>query len=459
MFYTKDSRFFPRLIAIAAPILLQNLLSSSLNFIDVFMIGQLGEASVAAVGSANQFFFVFIMIVFGLASGSAIFTAQHWGQKDIRSIRSVMGIGLTLTMSVASLFTAATLLFPESIIRIFSKDAAVIALGGDYIQILAFTFVITAMTISYSIVLRSTENVIYPMIASFSGVILNTVLNYLLIFGNFGFPKMGVIGAAVATLIARCVEMIIIVLITYVRKLPAAARIADLFSFTRTQIKFYLKKALPVVLQSFGWSAGYSMYSIIYGNISTESLAAFSISGSIERLCLIFFTGVGSACSIMVGNRIGAGEEENARGYTKNFLLIGVGFSVLVSSTLLIFRTSIVGLYSELNNTSQTYMAGILLVMACMMWAKACNIIFHMGVFKAGGDTLFSMVIDVGGIWLIGVPIALFAGFVLHLPVHWIVACVSIEEITKMLVGFKRYRSGRWLNNLVAVRPDGEESS
>jgi putative MATE family efflux protein len=296
------------------------------------------------------------------------------------------------------------------------------------------------------------------MVASFSGVILNTVLNYLLIFGHFGFPKMGVIGAAIATLTARCVEMIIIVLITYLRKLPAAARISDLFSFTRAQMKFYLKKALPVVLQSFGWSAGYSMYSIVYGHISRESLAAFSISGSIERICLIFFTGVGSACSIMVGNRIGAGEEEKARGYAKNFLLIGVGLSLIVSSVLLIFRTPIVRLYSELNNTSQTYMAGILLVMACIMWAKACNIIFHMGVFKAGGDTLFSMIVDVGGIWLIGVPIALFAGFVLHYPVHWIVAWVSIEEITKMLVGFKRYASGRWLNNLVAVHPHKEES-
>lgn len=267
---------------------------------------------------------------------------------------------------------------------------------------------------------------------------------------------MGVSGAALATLIARFIEMSIIVSITYIRKLPAAVMFADLFRFTRDQAKVYIKKALPVVLRSVGWSAGFSMFSIIYGNISTESLAAFSVSGSIERICMIFFTGIGASCSIMVGNRIGAGEEATARGYAKNFLLLNIGISVVLSVLLFFLRTPIVGLY-QLTDTSREYMLGILLVMSLIMWAKSTNVIFHMGILKAGGDTLFSMIVDVGGVWLIGVPIALFAGFVLKLPVNLIVACVTVEEITKMIVAFLRYRSGRWLNRLVAATPAREE--
>jgi putative MATE family efflux protein len=448
MIFYKDKYFLPRLIALAAPILLQNLLSSSLNFIDVFMVGQLGETALAAIGSANQFFFVFNMLNFGLASGSAIFTAQHWGQRDVKSIRAVMSFGLLLTLAIALIFMVATFLSPALVIQLFSKDATVVQLGSDYLKIISLTFVITAISISYSIVLRSTENVIYPMIASFVGVISNTVLNYLLIFGNFGFPKMGVEGAAIGTLVARLLEMSIIVSITYIRKLPAAVQIADLFSFTRDQVKVYIKKALPVVLQAVGWSAGFSMYSIIYGNISTESLAAFSVSGSIERICMIFFTGIGASCSIMVGNRIGAGEEETARGYAKNFLLLNFGIALVVSTLLFFLRTPIVGIY-KLSDTSREYMLGILMVMSLIMWAKSTNVIFHMGILKAGGDTLFSMIVDVGGIWLIAVPIALFAGFVLHLPVNLIVACVTVEEVSKVVIAFVRFRSGRWLNRLV----------
>ncbi|HQB88880.1 MAG TPA: MATE family efflux transporter, partial [Treponemataceae bacterium] len=366
MFYTRDKTFFPRLFALVLPILLQNLLSSSLNFIDVFMIGRLGEASIAAVGSANQFFFILLMLIFGMASGSAIFTAQYWGRRDIKNIRAVMGIGLSLTLGLALIFTAVTFLFPHGIIRLFSRDPAVISLGGTYLRIISFTFIITSLTTSFGVVLRSTENVIYPMAASITGIILNTGLNYLLIFGNFGFPRLGVAGAAYATFIARFVEMGIIVSITYIKKLPAAAGISDLIRFTKQQVSVYLQKAVPVVLQSVGWAAGFSMYTMIYGHINTESLASYNVAGSIERICLIFFTGLGSACSIMVGNRIGAGEDDKARGFARNFLLLGVLVALVISSVLFMLRDPIISLYA-INETSRTYMMGILLVMSVIM--------------------------------------------------------------------------------------------
>lgn len=448
------------MFALATPILLQNLLSSSLNFIDVFMIGRLGESSIAAVGSANQFFFVFLMLIFGLASGTAIFTAQYWGRRDIAGIRATMGIGLTLTMGISLVFMVATMLFPALVISLFTKDPEVIALGSDYLKIIAWCFCIVPLTTSFAVVLRSTENVVFPMYASFAGILLNTGLNYVLIFGHFGFPAMGVIGAAIATLIARSVEMVIVIVITYGRNMPGAARFRDLSGFSFDQFKHYLQRALPVVMQSVGWAGGYSVFSMIYGHISTESLASFNISGSVERICLIFFTGIGAACSIMVGNRIGAGEEDKARGYSQNFILIGLAASVVVSLVLFTLRGYIVDIY-QLNDTSRTYMNGILTVISLVLWAKTTNIIMHMGIFKAGGDTLFSMFLDVGGVWLIGIPIVAFAAFYLKLPVHLIVACQAVEEIIKMVIGLRRVISGRWVNNLTskaAVKPVLQEN-
>ncbi|MFW6366174.1 MAG: MATE family efflux transporter [Spirochaetota bacterium] len=448
MLFTTDKLFLPRLFSIVMPILLQNLLNASLNFIDVFMIGQLGETAVAAVGSANQYFFIFIMLMFGLASGAAIFTAQFWGARDMQGIRSFMGIGLFLTLGISVLFTALTLIFPGPILMLFTGDASVISSGIVYLRIIAWMFVPLSVGVTFSVVLRSTENVIYPMAASFIGIALNTVLNYALIFGNFGFPALGVSGAAYATVIARFVEMSIVVAITYGKKLPAAAGITELLRFKALQMKEYLYRSMPVVAQSAGWALGYSTYSMIYGHLSTESLAAFNISGSVERICLMFFTGLGSACAIMVGNRIGAGENEKARSYAASFLTIAMMLALIISVLLLLLRNPIVGLYN-FNETSRLYVRGILLVMALIMWAKGANIIFHMGIFKAGGDTLFSMFVDVGGVWLIGVPIAAVAGFIFGMPVHLIVALLTAEEIIKMSVGMARLRSGRWLHNLV----------
>jgi len=297
------------------------------------------------------------------------------------------------------------------------------------------------------------------MIRSFVGVITNTVLNYILIFGKFGAPRLGVAGAAYATLIARIIETSIILALTYSRKLPAAIRLSDIMVFPKDLFVKYIKRVLPVVLQSVGWSAGFSMYAVIYGHISTDFLSAFNISGSIERLCLIFFTGIGSACSIMVGNRIGAGEFKKAKAYARYFLMIGLGMSIVLSMILIWARIPIASLYTELSSTSQRYVREILLVIAIVMWAKASNIIFHMGIFRAGGDTVFSMVVDVGGVWLVGVPIAAIAGFLLHLPIPLIFAAAAVEEVTKMVIGMIRYRSGRWMNRLVGASHSEEELS
>ncbi|MDD5621956.1 MAG: MATE family efflux transporter [Actinomycetota bacterium] len=445
--FTKHKEFIPKLIAIASPIILQNFLTSTLNFLDVFMVGQLGEGEVAGVGIANQIHFLFLMFIFSIATGAAVFTAQYWGRKDIKNILSHLGIGITFALIFSAAFTIVTLLFPGALIRLFSNDPQVIELGTQYIRIIAISLILTSISIIYSTILRSTENVKFPMVASLIGLIANTVLNYLLIFGKFGFPGLGVRGAAIATVIARSVEFCIILGFTYLKKYPIAASLKNIFNYSKEMLRKYIRIWAPVMGQSVGWALGYSMYSVIYGHISTAALAAYNIACSIERISLLLFMGLASACAIMVGNRIGAGEEYKARDYSRNFLFISVGFSIIIAVTLIFVRGYIVSFYN-LSEQSNRYLYYLLLVISCIMLLRVMNIIFQNGILRAGGDTLFSMINELGGIWVVGVPLAAVAAFVLKLPVYYVMAIAATEELVKMIAGFYRFLSNKWIHNL-----------
>ena len=445
--FTKHKEFLPKLLAIATPIVLQNFLTSALNFLDVFMVGQLGEIEVAAVGIGNQIFFLFLMFIFSIASATAIFTAQYWGKKDLKKIHSNLGIGITFALVISGIFTLVTFMFPDTLVRIYNNDPQVIELGAQYLSIIAFSLIMTSISTVYGTILRSTENVKFPLVTGIIGLLLNTGLNYLLIFGKFGFPELKVQGAAIATVIARSVEFIIILSFTYIRKYSLAASLKNIFNYSKDMLKKYIKIWLPVMGQTVGWALGYSMYSVIYGHISTKAFAAYNIACSVERLSLMLFSGLGSACAIMVGNRIGASEEHKARDYSKNFLSIAVVFSILIAAILIFVRKYIVNFYN-LSEQSSTYLYYLLLVMALIMLLRVMNITFQMGILKAGGDTLYSMIIEVGGIWFVGVPLAAIAAFVLKLPVHYVMLIAATEELVKMVAAYYRFLSNKWLHNL-----------
>lgn len=445
--FTKHKEFLPKLFTIASPIILQNFLTSALNFLDVFMVGQLGETEVAAVGIGNQIFFLFLMFIFSVASAAAIFTAQYWGKKDLKNIHSNLGISITFALIISGIFTLVIFLIPDRLIILFNTDPGVIELGAQYLGIIAFSLIMTSISIVYGTILRSTENVKFPMVTSIIGLIMNTGFNYLLIFGKFGFPELKVQGAAIATVIARSVEFTIILSFTYIRKYSLATSMKNIFNYSREMVKKYVKIWLPVMGQSGGWALGYSMYSVIYGHISTGALAAYNIACSVERLSLMLFSGLGAACAIMVGNRIGAGEEHKARDYSRNFLSIAVVFSVLIAAVLIIVRRYIINFYN-LSEQSSLYLYYLLLVIALIMLARVINITFQMGILKAGGDTLFAMIIELGGIWIIGVPLAAIAAFILKLPVHYVMAIAATEELAKMIAAYYRFFSNKWVHNL-----------
>jgi putative MATE family efflux protein len=443
-----DREYTSNLLRIAVPITTQNFLTSLLNVIDVTMLGQLGEISVAAVGLANQIFFLLMLMLFGTNSGVGVFTAQLWGKRDLVNVRKVLGIGLMIGLTGSFLFTLLALLFPQAALSFYSTDPQVIATGSSYLRIVGWAYMITAVTFAYSSVLRSTGFVRVPMLVSVSALSIKTLLNYCLIFGHFGFPVMGVQGAAISTVIARLLELTAILTITYWRRLPPAARIAELFSFNRAFLEKVLKTSLPVLFNEMLWSLGITTYNMVYGRIGTEAIAAMNIAASIENLAFVIFIGLSEATGIMIGNRIGAGDESKAFTYARRTLIIATVGAICVG-LLILFNIDFILSFYKLSELSRVNAHNILQVMGCVFWIRISNLIIIVGVLRAGGDTRFSMFLDAGTVWLVGVPMALICGLVLHFPVYQVYLLIISEELVKYCIALWRFFSHRWVNNLV----------
>ena len=444
-----DHDFYSTLLRLAVPIVTQQLVMNALNAVDVLMVGQLGETAVAAVGLAGQVFFLMSLFLFGVGSGAAIFSAQYWGQGDQAHVRRMLGVALILAISGSALFTLIAVLAPEWVLAIYTKDPAVIAEGSRYLRVVGLCYVPTAISTMYAMVLRSTRQVKVPMVVSVSALTLKTILAYILIFGKFGVPAMGIMGAAVATVVARFVECIAMTTITYRLKLPAAAKMAELLDINRALVGRFTRTAAPVIVGEMLWSLGITIYTVIYARIGTGSVAAVSIAGTIEGVALVPFLGLASASAIMLGNRIGAGKVADAMDYARRFLFLAVGGGLVMGIVLFVSRGALMSLY-RISPEARLDALWVLVAMSVALWMKAGNLTMVVGIMRSGGDTRFAFVADIGSMWLLGIPIALLGAFVLMLPVYWVVFLVLMaDEGTKFVVSLWRVRSALWIHNLV----------
>ncbi len=333
--YLSDREYYSRIFKFALPIALQQLIFSSLNLTANVMVGQLGETAVASVGLANQIFFLLNLMVFGVGSGAAMFTAQLWGRRDIANIRRVLGLSLGISLAGALVFLVIALFFPEQVLSIYTRDPLVIAQGSQYLRIFGFSFIFFAITATFSLVLRSIGEVRLPVSVTIFALFLNIVMSYVLIFGKLGIPAQGIYGAAYAILIARGVEALLMVLLTYARRLPPAGTPRQLFSFNLPFAKTVLRPILPVLLNEILWSLGITAYQVIYARLGTEQLAAVQISTTITDLAVVAFIGLGNATAILVGNLIGSGKQEQAQVYAGRSLLLSFLGSLVLGLSLL----------------------------------------------------------------------------------------------------------------------------
>ncbi|MTK10550.1 MAG: MATE family efflux transporter [Clostridiaceae bacterium] len=442
-----DKKFLKTLFKLALPIALQNLILSSLNLVDTIIIGGLGEYAIAGVGIANQYFFLLNLVLFGVVSGSSIFTAQYYGDNDIPNIKRILGISILTSGTAAFIFFIVGFFFNSQIISIFSTDKIVISIGSEYLRIIVFSYVITAITFSYSFTLRSIGQVKIPMLISVIALAINTILNYLLVYGYFGMPKLGTNGSAIATLIARTIEMILMITVVYSQKLIIAAKVREMLDLSIDFVKNFFKITAPVILNESMWSLGVSMYAIVYARMGTEVIAATNISATIERITWVIFMGLGNACAVMIGNKIGEGNKDEAYLLAKRFIVLCPILAILAG--LIVFFTSgwTLSVY-KVSPTVYNYSHNILMVFSIFLIAKVINYVSVIGIFRSGGDTKFCLILDTAGVWLIGVPLAFLGGLVLKLPIHFVYVLVYLEEVVKLMFCIPRIISKKWINNL-----------
>jgi putative MATE family efflux protein len=445
--FYRDREYFARLFSTALPIALQNLVMSSLNLVSVMMIGQLGEVSVAAVGLSNQVYFLLTLYLFGITSGSAIFTAQLWGKGDVPNIRRVLGLALKLAMAGGTAFFLLSVLLPSFVLGIYSQDPQVIRLGSDYLRVFGWSFLFLPVTFCFSAVLRSTGDVRLPLFVSGTALTFNALLSFLLIFGIGGLPRLGILGAAVSVLITRVLEALVLVGITLYRRLPAAVSLVDILNFDLAFAARILKPIAPVAVNEVLWALGVTSYNIVYARISTESIAAMNIASSIDNLAIVAFNGIAHACAVLVGNRIGAGEETKAFQYAGRSLGLGALGGLFVGSLILLGVEPLLGMY-KVSAAVIDYTQRVLVIISLLLWLRASNLILFVGIFRSGGDTRFALLLDAGIIWAIGVPLAVAGAFLFHLPVYLVYLLVMTEELTKWLLGMRRFLSRKWIHNL-----------
>jgi len=445
--FYRDREYFNNMLKIALPIIVQQLAFAGLNMLGVVFVGQKGEVSVAAVGLAGQLAFLLNLVHFGIISGAAMFTAQFWGKQDIPNLRRVLGMCLALALSASFIFFMLSQFFPESILRIYSKDEAVIALGTDYIRTFSWTFIFFAITFSYALVMRSTGNVKVPTLVSVGALLISTFLSYSLLFGKFGLPELGIQGVAIAAVIARAVECVTLLVVTYVGKSPVAGSLRELFDFDLAFVGRVIKPMFPVIINELFWSLGITTYYVIYGRMGTASIATMNIVNSIEQVAFVLFIGIANATSVLVGNRIGAGNEDEAFIYAGRSLGLGIGGGIVIGIVLQMLKAPILSLYNVSPEVIQNA-SYVINVVSLFLWVRVNNMTIVVGILRAGGDTKYSMFLDGFIIWIVGVPLAALAAFWLHLPVHFVYLFAMSEEFTKWILGLYRYRSRKWINNL-----------
>ena len=445
-----DRPFLSRLFNLSLPIMLQSLFGVLGSAITTLMVGQLGDIPLAAAGLSNQLFFILSLVQFGIASGCSIFTAQFWGKQDTTSILKVLGVGSVMGFTAGGCFAVIALFIPRYFLQIFTTDQQVVQLGMTMLRITGISYLFTPVIINYSLILRTTGNVRLPMLVSTSGVILNIILGFILVFGKLGLPAMGAQGAAYANLIARVCECLLLAWMIYLYKTPLAASPRKIFSFSRQFLKRILHKVTPVMFNELLWSLGISAYAAIYAHISTESIAAISIKDSLENLIFVPFLGITHACAIMVGNTIGSGKKEKSYGFVSQSVKVALIMAVVLGTGIGIFRHFIISLY-KITDLTRFFAQNLLLIQAIMLWVRTLNLVFFIGMMRSGGDTRFAYWMDVGAMWLVGVPMALLGAFVFKLPVYGVYLMVMVEEVLKLIISICRYRSRRWIHDLVTA--------
>ncbi len=418
--------------------------NSLLVFIDLAMIGQLGEFYISAIGAVNQFNMIRSTIILGVSTSIGVFIAQGWGAQNKDVVNNYLVLGLVLSFIVGIIFVGFSFLLGHEILSLYLKTPNSIEISVNYLKIVSVGFLFNSVTRVYVQLLKNTSSPKVPMLTNFCGVLLNIVLNYLLIFGNWGFPALGYIGAALATLIATVSQTILILVVVLYRKLPGFDLLKRANMFTTTQFLHFLKIGGPIILHNTFWIIGVNIYVMIFNQRGVATISVYYICKSYEGLINILFSAVAGTSGIMLGKMLGANNNQKAEELSKQILRYTVVIALSMSMLFIIGRRYLISFYN-ISTSSQSSFYSLMIVFSILITPKAINILLASGILRSGGDTFKAMLIDLSVVWLYGIPVAFLLARVSTMPFHMVVLIVGFEEVIKLFFNMRRYRTKKWV--------------
>ena len=444
---TKGSSSFNKdILRLAVPIVLQNIVTTAVNSADVIMLGFVGQDALSAGSLANQVMFILNLVYTGISSGVIMLAAQYWGKKDTKTIEHIMGIGMQLSIFISSMFFIMAFFFPHILMRIFTNDINLITEGIPYLRMVSFSYLFMSFSQVYLCAMRSIERVHFSTVTNAVALILNIIFNAVFIFGLFGAPKLGILGVALATVIARAVEFTICVIDNFIPK-AIHFHIKNVLEVNKILFFDFMKYSLPAFGNEIVWGVAFSMYSVIMGHLDSDIVAANAVVVVARNLGTVACFGIADAGAIILGKSIGSGNTDTIKSDSSHFVKI-TSMSAVVGGIVIFLLRPVFFTMADLTPTAQSYLSIMLFINMYYIVGQAFNTAMICGVFRSGGDSKWGFFCDIIDMWCYSVPLGFISAFVLKLPPMWVYFLICTDEFVKIPFVYKHYKSYKWLKNI-----------
>ncbi len=441
--------FFRAVFSIALPVAFQNFLSTTASMVDTIMIGSQGELSVAAVGICSQITSLFFACYFGFASGALLFFSQYWGARNEKGINRTFGLAFCCMLAVALLFCLVAVTNPSLLLRIYTDKETIVAVGVPYIRIVGFAYPLQVIAMIVNFLMRSTERVKPPLFASILALITNFVLNWVLIYGRFGMPKMGAAGAAVGTLVSGIVNVTLLFMFLLKDKSTVRLHLKDMFSWGDGFLRTYGAKCVPIICNELFYGVGQMIINIVIGRQSESAIAAMAAFRVLEGFVFAFFGGLADASSVVVGKEVGAGRHMRGYQYVKGFAILCPAITFTICLVGFLLNGPILRLFG-LGVEAMYFGKYMILIYLAAGTVRTCNYIMN-SCYRAGGEAMFGTVLELSCLFAISVPATWIAGMVLHLPFLAVFAFLYTDELIRLFFELWYTRSGKWVKPVTAA--------
>ena len=436
-------RFIPLLIAV----MLQQFLGLFVNLLDNFMLGQYSEAAMSGASIVNQIHGVVFNLVFAAGSGVAMLGSQYWGKRDTSAIKRIFADGLKTSFAIGLVFTLATAIFPRQILGLLTNDAVILEQAVRYVSVICWTYVIMSVSSVLMISLQSVETAFVGTIMSASTIVINFCINYVLIYGNFGAPRLGILGAAYATLTSRIIELMIVLFYIFFKDKKLRMKPAELLMLKTGFYKDYIKVAAPIMIAGGSWGLGLAAQTAILGHLSAQAIGASSITVTVAQMFLVASYSAASASGVVMGKAVGAGQLGVIKDLTRIFQIFFVALGLLMGLLMFLLRGPIIGLYSVSSETRELT-EKFFVIMSISVVGSAYEYPVMGGLIAGGGNTRYQSIIDITFMWLFIIPMSSLSAFVFKWPEEVTFIFLKADQLLKCIPNAIYCNSYKWVRNL-----------